>query len=107
MANRVQGSGPLHSSNNKSIMAKAIQTGLDKATNTVRREYQAITPVRSGYLRSRWQVDGISKETATVYNDAKYANKVLGNRINTHKNISQIEGNIEMQVSAAIIKAFA
>jgi hypothetical protein len=107
MAKKVQGFGPLHSPNNKSIMAKAIQTGLDKAADKAKQEYQAITPVRSGYLRSRWQVKMQSKASATVYNDALYANKVMGNRIDTQKNISQIEGNIEMQVSAAIQKAFA
>lgn len=105
--NKVQGFGPLHSPNNTSIMAKAIQTGLEKAGEKVKREYQDITPVRTGFLRSRWQVATQNAGYATVYNDAKYANKVMGSRLNTHKNVSQIEGNIEVHVTAEILKAFA
>jgi hypothetical protein len=106
MANKVKGFGPLHTSYKKSTMAKAIQKGLNQAATKLVHQYQAITPVRTGYLRSRWQTGMQSESLATVYNDAIYAQKVMGSRLGGYSNVSQLKGNIEIQISAAITKAF-
>jgi HK97 gp10 family phage protein len=57
-------------------MQKAVQTEVDRVANQGFNEIIGNTPVRTGYLKSRWKITFDSNGGFTIENDAPYASFV-------------------------------